>query len=105
MQREDFAVLTNGFSRSSLEYTLQCIREAEIRKLCLWGGVTHCFAGYGNGEQLKEAKKRVKALGLSVLSCYPEFGPRGDKEAPFTDRLQRPGCGAGRRASAGRGGR
>ncbi|MCI8511865.1 MAG: TIM barrel protein [Lachnospiraceae bacterium] len=73
MQREDFAVLTNGFSRSSLEYTLQCIREAEIRKLCLWGGVTHCFAGYGNGEQLKEAKKRVKALGLSVLSFYPEI--------------------------------
>ncbi|MCI8453317.1 MAG: TIM barrel protein [Lachnospiraceae bacterium] len=86
MQRESFAILTNGFGRSSLEYTLQCIKKADFRNLCLWGGVTHCFAGYENREQLKEVKERTEVLDLKVLSFYPEilsypYNPAGSSEA------------------------
>lgn len=72
MEMDRFSVLTAGFSRNSFEYAIRTLREAGIKAVELWGGISHCFPGYENEEQLREAEEILKKYGTKAAAFYPE---------------------------------
>lgn len=72
METDRFALLTNGFCRYSFEYTVKTLAETGIRKTVLWGGIPHCFPGYENSSQLREAEAVINGYGIETIAMYPE---------------------------------
>lgn len=72
MEIDRFAVFTGSFSRNSFEYTIKTLCESGLNMVELWGGISHCFPGYENEEQLREAGAILKEYGVQAAAFYPE---------------------------------